>query len=144
MRTATIVTSSSVTDVSTTSSPPLQTQPSTDISTINSPIPLEDVHQSESSSQESVLSGPSKTEVSTDGSASSEQTCAIQVSKEARARHEEFLTRAFTPEDGYSFGVTRPISWNSSTPTDFELPDRVDVLLHERGCYETKEGIDHR
>ena len=142
MRTAPNVTSSSSTDVSSTNSPSLQ--PNTDLSTNDSQLPLEDAHQGESSLQESVANGPSKTELSTDGSTISEQTCAIQVSKEARERYDEFLTRAFTPEDGYSFGVTRPISWNSSTPTDFELTDRVDVLLHERGCYETKEGIDHR
>jgi hypothetical protein len=146
MRTALTVTSSSSTDVSSTNSPSLQTQPSADLSTNNSQLPLalEDAHQGESSLQESVANGPLKTELSTDGSTISEQTCVIQVSKEARERYDEFLTRAFTPEDGYSFGVTRPISWNSSTPADFELTDRVDVLLHERGCYETKEGIDHR
>lgn len=122
-----------------------QTQSLIDPSSSNIQIPpLDDSNLGDSSLPDAVSSAPSQTEISSDGTTSSEQTCAIQVSKEARARYDEFLTRAFTPEDGYSFGVTRPISWKSSTPADFELTDRLDILLQDKGCYETKEGIDHR
>lgn len=122
----------------------LQTLSTTDSPSNNTQIPIEDSNLGDTSPDSIVGNIPAQSEVSLDGPPSSDPTSAIQVSKEARARHDEFLTRAFTSEDGYSFGVTRPISWKSSTPVDFELTDRLDVLLHERGCYETKEGIEHR